>query len=191
MNFMDMNISKDLEYVINALPSFGSRYSHLVMGYAQQFGVTPMHLKAKKLRLIIEEMKKLFDAQSFGWEKKNCPISHAGIAEALDICIKKDFSKPLANHNYLKSVMIDIANREGKDKSRTAEKDLRKREDNALAGGGRPNDCRAHSPNAPRGSFGERSLQQENKEVLPGKLSAEEMEANQRRAHQLAQGIFK
>lgn len=66
---MDAQISKDLQYVIAALPSFGTRYAHLVMGYAQLFGVTPMHLKAKKLRLIVEEMKKLFDAQSFAWQK--------------------------------------------------------------------------------------------------------------------------
>ncbi|KFO68018.1 hypothetical protein ER57_06895 [Smithella sp. SCADC] len=135
---MDAQISKDLQYVIAALPSFGTRYAHLVMGYAQLFGVTPMHLKAKKLRLIVEEMKKLFDAQSFAWQKKLYPISHAGIAEALDICIKKNFTDKLENHNYLKKVMIGISEREGKGKSKQAEKDLRERESNVLAGGGRP-----------------------------------------------------
>ncbi len=139
-DFMDIQISKDLQYVIAALPSFGTRYSHLVMGYAQLFGVTPMHLKAKKLRLIIEEMKKLFDAQSFTWQKKTYAISHAGIAEALDICIKKNFSEHLENHNYLKKVMVGISEREGKEGSRRAEKDLRAREDRSLSGGGRPDD---------------------------------------------------
>ncbi len=134
-NFMDIQTSKDLEFVIAALPSFSTRYSHLVMGYAQLFGVTPMHLKAKKLRLIIEEMKKLFDAQSFTWQKKLYPISHAGIAEALDICIKKNFSEHLENHNYLKKVMVGISEREGKNQSRAAEKDLRQSESNATARG--------------------------------------------------------
>ncbi len=135
---MDIQISKDLEFVIAALPTFGSRYSHLVMGYAQLFGVTPMHVKAKKLRLIIEEMKKLFDAQAFAWEKITYPISHAGIGEALDIMIKRDFRKHLTNHNYLKTIMIDISVREGKGKSKQAEKDLRAREGNAVARGVHP-----------------------------------------------------
>jgi hypothetical protein len=125
---MDIQISKDLEYVIAALPSFGTRYSHLVMDYAQLFGVTPMHIKAKKLRLIIEEMKKLFDAQSFTWQKKIYSISHIGIGEALDICVKKNFTDKLENHNYLKKVMVGISEREGKGKSIAAEKDLRKKE---------------------------------------------------------------
>lgn len=133
---MDMNISKDLEYVIAALPSFGSRYAYLVMGYAQLFGITPMQVKAKKLRLIITAMKTLFDSESFTWEKKLYPISHAGIAEALDIMIKRNFIKHLTNHNYLKTIMIDISEREGKEKSRTAEKDLHKKEAN-LQGGNR------------------------------------------------------
>ena len=135
---MDVMIDKDLRYVIAALPSFGTRYSHLVMGYAQLFGVTPMHIKAKKLRLIIEEMKKLFDAQSFTWQKKLYPISHAGIGEALDICIKKNFTEHLENHNYLKKVMVGISEREGKEGSRRAEKDLRAREGNAVARGIHP-----------------------------------------------------
>jgi hypothetical protein len=129
INFMDVITDKDLRYVIAALPSFGTRYSHLVMGYAQLFGVTPMHVKAKKLRLIIEEMKKLFDAQSFTWQKIIYPISHAGIAEALDICLKKNFTEHLENHNYLKKVMVGISEREGKGKSKQAEKDLRAREE--------------------------------------------------------------
>lgn len=134
-NFMDIQISKDLEFVIKALPSFGTRYSHLVMGYAQLFGVTPFHLKAKKLRLIIEEMKKLFDAQSFTWQKKTYAISHAGIAEALDIVIKKNFETSLDSHNYLRRVMVTIAERESKEKSVRGEKDLRNSESNATARG--------------------------------------------------------
>jgi hypothetical protein len=133
---MDIQISKDLEFIVAALPSFGTRYAHLVMGYAQLFGVTPMQVKAKKLRLIIEEMKKLFDAQSFTWQKKIYSISHAGIAEALDICIKKNFADKLENHNYLKKVMIGISEREGKTKSKQDEKALRKSEGIVLAVGG-------------------------------------------------------
>jgi hypothetical protein len=125
---MQIQMDKDLRYIFEVLPSFGTRYSNLVMAYCQLFGVTPFHIKAKKLRLIMEEMKKLFDAQTFSYQKKKYEISHAGIAEALDICIKKNFEQHLENHNYLKKVMVTIAEREGKADSKAAEKDLRKRE---------------------------------------------------------------
>lgn len=131
---MTMEMDKDLKYVFQALPSFGGRYSHLVMGYAQLFGVTPFAVKAKKLRLIIEEMKRLFDAQAFNYQKKTYRISHAGIGEALDMMIKRNWTKPFANHNYLKSVMIDISEREEKDGSRKVDAETRKREDLQRAG---------------------------------------------------------
>jgi hypothetical protein len=125
---MEIQMEKDLRFIFDVLPAFGTRYAGLVMGYCYLFGVTPFKIKAKKLRLLLEEMKRLFDAQSFFYQKKNYPISHAGIAEALDICIKKNFETPLDSHNYLKKIMIGISEREGKDKSRQDEKDLKKRE---------------------------------------------------------------
>jgi hypothetical protein len=135
---MEIQMDKDLQFVFQALPSFGTKYSHLVMGYCQLFGVTPFKLKAKKLRLLIEEMKRLFDAQAFSYGKnQQYKISHAGIAEALDICIKKNFTDHLENHNYLKKIMITISEREGKDQSRAVEKDLRGREQRQAAGCGR------------------------------------------------------
>lgn len=137
---MTLQMDSDLRYVFNALPSFGQRYSHLVMGYCQLFGVTPFAVKAKKLRLLIEDMKRLFDAQAFSYQKKTYEISHAGIAEALDLCVKKNFEQHLENHNYLKRVMVTIAEREGKGRAREAEKDLRAREDK----------CRAGSSSAPQ-----------------------------------------
>ena len=134
---MEIQMDKDLRFVFDALPSFG-RHSSLVMGYACLFGVTPFAVKAAKLRQIIEEMKRLFDAQAFSYQKKTYAISHAGIAEALDLCVKKNFEQHLENHNYLKRVMVTIAEREGKSQSRSAEKDLRAREGKVLAGSGRP-----------------------------------------------------
>lgn len=125
---MEIQMDKDLRFVFDVLPSFGTRYSNLVMAYCCLFGVTPFQIKAKKLRLIMEEMKRLFDAQSFTFQRKKYEISHAGIAEALDLCIKKNFEQHLENHNYLKKVMMTISEREGKDKSKSTEKDLRTRE---------------------------------------------------------------
>lgn len=129
---MELQMDGDLRFAFEVLPSFGQRYSHLVMGYAYLFGVTPMQIKAKKLRLILEEMKRLFDSQAFSYQKKTYAISHAGIGEALDLCVKKNFSEHLENHNYLKRVMVTIAEREGKNQSRAAEKDLRAREEKSI-----------------------------------------------------------
>ncbi len=62
-------------------------------------------------------------------------ISHAGIGEALDIVIKKNFETSLDSHNYLRRVMVTIAERESKEKSVRGEKDLRNSESNATARG--------------------------------------------------------
>lgn len=151
IDIMQTQMDQDLRYVLDALPSFGARYSALVMGYACLFGVTPMAIKSKKLRIIIEEMKRLFDAQAFTWQKKTYHISHAGIGEALDLCVKKDFSAHLENHNYLKRVMITIAEREEKDGVRQAEAALKAREDTQRAHGKRQDASEPHlSPEARR-----------------------------------------
>lgn len=139
LDLMEVFHESDTSAIIMMLPSFGTKYAPLVMGYCYLFGVTPFRLKAKKLRLLLEEMKRLFDAESFTFEKRKYGISHAGIAEALDVMIKRNFTRPLPNHNYLKSVMVTISEREGKVAGRQAEKDLRKRED-ALRSGIRPVD---------------------------------------------------
>lgn len=137
LNYMDIQMSKDLNYVFNALTMHDAikRHSSAVMGYVCLFGVTPFHLKAPKFRRIMEEMVKLFDAQAFSFQKKTYAISHSGIVEALDICIKKNFDQCLENHNYLKKVMVGISEREGKDVSRAAEKDLRQSESDAISRG--------------------------------------------------------
>lgn len=136
---MDIQMSKDLNAVFNIMTSsIITKYSGAVMCYVCLFEVTPFHLKAPKFRRIMEEMKKLFDSESFSFQKKHYSISHAGIVEALDLCIKKNFEQTLENHNYLKRVMITISEREGKGKSIQGEKDLRKRESDALAGNDRP-----------------------------------------------------
>lgn len=138
LNYMEIQMDKDLRFVFDALPSFGTRYSSLVMGYAYLFGVTPMAIKSKKLRIIIEEMKRLFDSQSFSYQKKTYRISHAGIAEALDLCVKKNFTEHLENHNYLKRVMVTVAEREEKTASRRTDQNIAEREDKLRAGSARP-----------------------------------------------------
>jgi len=131
---MEIFHESDTSAILQMLPSFGNKYAPLAMGYCYLFGVTPFRLKAKKLRLLLEELKRLFDAESFTFEKRKYAISHAGIAEALDAMIKRNFTRTLLNHNYLKQVMIGIAEREAQAAGRSAEKDLRKREGALMSG---------------------------------------------------------
>jgi len=133
---MELSHESDLLAIINLSCSF-DRHAHVVMGYCYLFGVSPLKMKAKKLRLLLLELKRLFDAEAFTYDRRKYVISRAGIAEALDIMVKRSFTKPLNNHNYLKLVMVDIAEREYQDRSRQGEKELRKRE-NAVMAGNRP-----------------------------------------------------
>jgi hypothetical protein len=178
---MDIQISRDLEYVFNALTQhdIGKKYSTPVMGYISLFGVTPFHLKAPKMRLLMSDMVKLFDAQAFSYKKKHYQISHAGIIEALNICIRMNFEDGLDNHNYLKKVMISISGKEETGKSIAAEKDLRQREQSNLRGDERSD---VPIPRAP--------IYPGDEEVKPGKLTPAEIEANKQRARDLANGLF-
>jgi hypothetical protein len=177
---MDIQMSKDLNAVFNILTSPTiAKYSNTIMCYVCLFEVTPFHLKAPKFRKIMEEMKKLFDAEAFSFQKKQYQITHAGIVEALDICIKKHFEQTLENHNYLKKVMISIAEREGKGKSIQEEKALRQREQSNLRGDERPD------VPIPRGP-----IYRVDEEVKPGKLTPDQIKANQQRARDLANGVF-
>ncbi|MCE5212972.1 MAG: hypothetical protein LLG40_15630 [Deltaproteobacteria bacterium] len=189
-------MSKDLNYVFNALTTHDAikRHSSAVMGYVSLFGVTPFHLKAAKFRRIMEGMVKLFDARTFNYQKKVFRISHAGIVEALDICIKKNFNEQLENDNYLKKVMIGISEREEKTASRTAEKDLREKESGLMVG--RP-EGRDRSPNDPLGAIGNRALQhpdpdgdkEDAGEEVIKRITPEQAQANLQRLGQIIKSI--
>jgi len=133
LDLMELYLENDLNAIIRLMPSFGG-HADLVRGYCKLFVVDPLKLKATKYRILLEEMKRLFDAEAFIFEKRKYNISRQGIAEALDIVVKREFSTILHNHNYLKQVMIGIAERERGDASRRAEKDHRQKEKQILAG---------------------------------------------------------
>jgi len=126
-------------------------------------------------------MKRLFDSESFSFQKKTYSISHAGIVEALDLCIKKNFDQSLENHNYLKRVMITISEREGKGKSIQGEKDLRKRETDALAGNAHPKGI--YDPDGEKEDAGD--------VVMPANLSQVQIQSNIQRVGQIIKSIGK
>ena len=172
----------DVTAVIRMLPSF-EKHANVVMGYCYLFGVSPMHLKAKKLRILLEELKRLFDGESFTFQRRQYSISRAGIAEALDVMVKRNFTSTLTNHNYLKQIMIGIADREGKAAGRKAEADLRGREE-ALRSGSR----------GERYPVPEEAVEAPAQRLRPipdgrDQLTPEEREANRKRTQELLKKI--
>ncbi len=132
-DYMEIQMEKDLHAIIRMMPLFG-RHAHLVSGYCMLFGISPLKIKAKKFRLLLEEMKTLFEKEQFTYQKRTYRISAAGIVRALDVTVKKNFTEHLENHNYLKKVMIGIAEEEAKAAGRVQEKDLRAREERLREG---------------------------------------------------------
>lgn len=107
--------------------------AHLVWAYIELFGCRPVSTPHRTLALL-QGLKRLWDAESFTFNKRLYPISHAGIAEALGIACRQNFTNRLTNDNYLKKVMITISEREAQEKSRASERDLRRKEASLQSG---------------------------------------------------------
>ncbi len=105
----------------------------LAMAYAEACGCLPVR-KARKTRLILEELKRLFDTGSFKHGRATYEISRAGIVEALGIVVHRHFEQPLDGHGYLKKVMVGIAERERQATARHDEQNLRRREETLRSG---------------------------------------------------------
>ncbi len=132
-DYEDIDMDADLLAIIKILPTFG-KHHRLAWAYCELFGITPLKTKRKKLRLLLEEVQLFFQGEEFAYQKKRYRISQDGIAAALNVAAKKNFAEPLDSHNYLKKIMITIAEREGKGAGIEAEKGLRKREVRLQAG---------------------------------------------------------
>ena len=117
----------ELRDIINLLPRFQG-HGKLAFEYCELFGVTPLRLKTKKLLRLLQEVSALFGSEIFHFQRKEYSISVAGIAEALRTVCNKHFERPLENHNYLKKVMIGIAERERKDVRDRADREQKGRE---------------------------------------------------------------
>jgi hypothetical protein len=133
LNLLELMMESDLHAIHAMLAAFG-KHSHVVMGYCYLFGVSPLKTKTKKLRLLLEEMKTLFETQEFKYQKRLYAISQAGIAEALNVVVHRHFSDYLESHNYLKKIMIGIAEMEGRTAGIAMEKALHKKEAALMSG---------------------------------------------------------
>lgn len=126
-NLLEASAEDDWREIIRLLPAFGTN-GRLVFEYCELFGVTPLRVKAKKLFRLLNWMARLFEEKKFTFQKREYSISGSGIQEALSIVCNRHFDTPLTEHNYLKKVMIGIAERETKERNIKREKELRRKE---------------------------------------------------------------
>ncbi|MDX9820637.1 MAG: hypothetical protein RBT20_01785 [Syntrophales bacterium] len=178
VELMEIFHESDTTAVIQMLPAFG-KHSHIVMEYCYLFGVSPWRLKAHKLRVVLSELKALFDSESFHYQKRIYRISQAGIVEALNVVIHRNFTDCLDSHNYLKKIMIGIAEREEKETGRQAERELRKKEAGLMVG--------SQDHGEGRGSTSFSPLRM--KEIPPTHLTEEQIETNRRRLREMMDKI--
>jgi len=129
----DLKEENDIVAIIKMVPTFGNS-ANLVWAYVDLFDISPLGKKMKKARNLFGDVKSLFDAEEFSFNKKRYKISRAGICEAMNIVVKRNYVTPLDSHNYLKRVMIGIAEREAQEAGRQAEKELRRKEEKLMSG---------------------------------------------------------
>lgn len=111
---------------IRMLPEFGA-YGRLVFEYCELFKIGPP-LKARKFLRLLIEIREIFKSGGFDFQRRRYEISPAGIAQAMRTVCDAQIKGPLAGHNYLKKVMIPIAEAESERRSKEDERRLRERE---------------------------------------------------------------
>ena len=126
-DYREAVMDDDWREIIGLLPVF-ERHGKLVFEYVEKFGINPLRIKGSKVLRLLRQIARLFEKGSFEWRKSNKSISKSGIVEALEIVVNKHIDTPLENHNYLKKVMVGISDREGKENSKRAEKEMREKE---------------------------------------------------------------
>ena len=114
--------------IIRLLPEFDG-HSRLFFEYIELFSVVPLRMKGKKILRILKELIRLFEGEKFKYQKREYRISKAGIVEALQVVCNKQFASSLENHNYLKKVMIGVADRELKERRDARDKEQRRSEE--------------------------------------------------------------
>ncbi|EFK05503.1 conserved domain protein [delta proteobacterium NaphS2] len=102
-------------------------YARLVFEYVEKFGTNPIRMKSRKILRRMSEVSKLLSSGRFSYLKRAYSISRQGVPASLSVVNNKHFESPLESHNYLKKVMIQVAERQLKEKRDARDRDLRKR----------------------------------------------------------------
>ncbi|MGD8389045.1 MAG: hypothetical protein PVG49_18000, partial [Desulfobacteraceae bacterium] len=117
----------DWAEIIRLLPEFGP-HGRLAFEYVELFGIDPLRMKSAKILRRLREIARLLREERFTYRKKAHRISRAGIVEALKTVCNKGFESSLSNDNYLKQVMISIAEQEHKKDRDRLDREQRERE---------------------------------------------------------------
>jgi len=187
----DIIHGEDVRACLRMIASDYGRHGDLVLAYCFLLEPSPGR-RIKKFRVLLKEMKALFEAEEFAFQKKRYRISEAGIVEALSTTTHRHFTTRLENHNYLKKIMIGIAAWEEQAAGRQAEGDLRSKEARLMSG------SRDKESSAPEGEHAagypipEESVEPPAvtmKSLPPAYLTPAQIEENRRRLQKLIKGI--
>ncbi len=131
--------------IIRMLPAFGAQ-SSLIFEYVSLFD-TVRPVRPLKLLRLLKEVRDIYTAERFTYHKRAYRISKKGFAEGLKMVCNRQFETPLTNHNYLKRILINLAEKEASER----EKALLERERRLRAGErpGRDVKSRGDSTNGP------------------------------------------
>jgi len=121
--------------IIRLMPGFGP-HARLVWEYVEMFGIIPVRMKSKKILRLLRELEQVFRFESFAYNRARYTISKSGIAEALRVVCNKAFGQALESHNYLKKVMIGIADSERKEARDAADREQKTKEGFRVQGSG-------------------------------------------------------
>jgi len=123
----DAMMDAEWREIIGLLPSFGG-HGKLVFEYVEKFGVNPLRIKSKKILRLLTDMSKLFRSGEFVYKRRKYSASNVVVIEAIKVVNNKHFAEPIENHNYLKRVMISLAEEASREESKRGEKRLREKE---------------------------------------------------------------
>lgn len=118
-------------------PKFGE-HARLVFEYCELFGVNPLAVKTKKLLRLLKDVSIFFESKRFSYQKREYEVSIPVVVTALRTVCNKHFEQPLENQNYLKRVMMTLAEREQKAAMDAADRAQRAREESGIRRSGEP-----------------------------------------------------
>ncbi len=120
--------SQALVQVMRLTKTFGPHF-YLMFEYALvRGGWKPTPSRELKLLRILEDLEKLWVSEKFSFNKKTYSIGKSGILWCIKTVCDKNWLSPLENDNYLKKIMVTVAEREARERSTKQEAELIQKE---------------------------------------------------------------
>ena len=126
-DFREAIIEKSWKDIIDVVVDC-SPHGSLMFEYVMKFGVESLRIKPVKALRLLQEVRRVYKDEKFTYRRRVYKISSRGVGEALRVVCNKQFDPPLGDHNYLKAVMIKIAEKEEKARVKRLDERHRKME---------------------------------------------------------------